>query len=378
MDLFSPGELSALIGQICDCALDTTLWPSALKNIAETFNAQNAVLLAHDPMSGDAVFFHQWGDDPTRQLLYAEKYAPINPLLTAGWFAEIDRAFCVNSFMDPDEFRQTRFFKEFAAPQGWCDIVGATLQKSAQRYTAVSATRDETAGMAGEDELALMGLLAPHLRRAVAIQDAFDAQRQKISDLRSALDLTSSAIFLLDGNGRCTEANGAAERCLADGVASLRQTKLLFAEESIRKKIEGALLAATTNRSTPPSSSDALALSSGRRYVIEFLPLNSAVREPAGAAVLALFLQEVGNLQPLPGEALVKLYGLTPAETRLLVLLAQSMTLDEAAETLGITKGTARAHLRQVFAKTGCSRQAEVVRLVMSCLPQPPQQQKAN
>ena len=114
----------------------------------------------------------------------------------------------------------------------------------------------------------------------------------------------------------------------------------------------------------------ALRTSDGRAFAMEILPLTSPVRQiSAGRAVLALFIQEIGTTQPLPGEVLVQLYGLTPAETRLLVLLAQNMTLREAADTLGVGEATVKTHLQHVFAKTATSRQAEVVRLVMSALP---------
>ena len=115
----------------------------------------------------------------------------------------------------------------------------------------------------------------------------------------------------------------------------------------------------------------ALRTSDGRAFAMEILPLTSPVRQilGAGRAVLALFLQEIGTIEPLPGEVLVQLYGLTPAETRLLVLLAQNMTLREAADTLGVGEATVKTHLQRVFAKTATYRQAEVVKLVMSALP---------
>lgn len=37
------------------------------------------------------------------------------------------------------------------------------------------------------------------------------------------------------------------------------------------------------------------------------------------------------------------------------------LTLDEAAAATGITKNTAHAHLRGIFAKTGATRQAMLV-----------------
>ena len=61
---------------------------------------------------------------------------------------------------------------------------------------------------------------------------------------------------------------------------------------------------------------------------------------------------------------LKELYRLTPTEARLATLIAQGISLAEAAEILGIGIGTARNHLKHVFAKTDTSRQAELAHLV--------------
>lgn len=60
-----------------------------------------------------------------------------------------------------------------------------------------------------------------------------------------------------------------------------------------------------------------------------------------------------------------KLFDLTPAETSLAILLTNGLTLEEAAEELGISKNTARAHLRSIFSKTGVTRQATLVRILL-------------
>jgi KDO2-lipid IV(A) lauroyltransferase len=106
----------------------------------------------------------------------------------------------------------------------------------------------------------------------------------------------------------------------------------------------------------------------------EVLPLTGGLRERlthSARARTAVFIQAVTDVQPLPGEVLVKLYGLTPAETRMLGLVGQGLTVKEAAESLGITMPTARTHMRNLFDKTGARRQAELVRLTLSALPFP-------
>ncbi len=57
--------------------------------------------------------------------------------------------------------------------------------------------------------------------------------------------------------------------------------------------------------------------------------------------------------------------GLSPAETRLALLMDGSRSLVQAAEILGIRHETARSQLRQVFAKLGLSRQSELAVFVL-------------
>jgi DNA-binding CsgD family transcriptional regulator len=51
-------------------------------------------------------------------------------------------------------------------------------------------------------------------------------------------------------------------------------------------------------------------------------------------------------------------------------LLGDGLTLDEAAHALSISRNTARAHLRSIFAKTGVTRQTMLVRLIVTSLAQ--------
>jgi DNA-binding CsgD family transcriptional regulator len=50
----------------------------------------------------------------------------------------------------------------------------------------------------------------------------------------------------------------------------------------------------------------------------------------------------------------------------LAMLLTNGLTLDEAAAELSVSRNTARAHLRAVFAKTGVTRQSGLVRLILN------------
>jgi DNA-binding CsgD family transcriptional regulator len=81
-----------------------------------------------------------------------------------------------------------------------------------------------------------------------------------------------------------------------------------------------------------------------------------------------VFLRQLGDLSPFPGELFVKRFGISPAECRVLMMLTQGMTVREAAAALGISEPTAKTHLQKLFQKTGTDRQADLMRLTMSAL----------
>jgi DNA-binding CsgD family transcriptional regulator len=62
-------------------------------------------------------------------------------------------------------------------------------------------------------------------------------------------------------------------------------------------------------------------------------------------------------------------FGLTPAEARLALHLVAGETLRSAEVKLSISYETARTHLKNIFNKTGTSRQAELVVAIVTALP---------
>jgi DNA-binding NarL/FixJ family response regulator len=53
---------------------------------------------------------------------------------------------------------------------------------------------------------------------------------------------------------------------------------------------------------------------------------------------------------------------LTPSETQVLKLLARGQELPAIAQALGVAYSTVRTHMATLLAKTGCARQADLMR----------------
>lgn len=63
---------------------------------------------------------------------------------------------------------------------------------------------------------------------------------------------------------------------------------------------------------------------------------------------------------------LSRLYGLTRAEARLAALLAQDLSLADAADELSVSQHTVRTHVKRIFSKTTTERQSGLIRLLLS------------
>ena len=88
---------------------------------------------------------------------------------------------------------------------------------------------------------------------------------------------------------------------------------------------------------------------------------------PSVAVYLTDLAQKLEALQPArdSSQALVaQLFGLTPQEARLALLLADGCTLAAAAEQMGVAEAAARSYSKRIYAKMGIKSQSDIVRLV--------------
>ncbi len=105
--------------------------------------------------------------------------------------------------------------------------------------------------------------------------------------------------------------------------------------------------------------------STARASIATLRPLSLAAQASGrGQSAVAIFITRIGEdgLGVLYGIA--DCFGLTPAETRTLEQIAKGRSVAETAAILDISKNTVKTFLQKIFAKTGLSRQAQLVTLV--------------
>ena len=364
-------QLSNLIGDIYDAALDRSLWPKVLERTCGYIQGQSGALLAQSPTQSAAEFFVEWGTAPEFIESYQQTYGILNPLhVPTLLYANVGSILGSTDVVPHEEILASRFYREWLAPQGIVDAISVTFEKSAISYAVLAIHRNERDGMVDEEAKRRMGLIAPHYRRAVEIAKLIDLQKFEAAALADSLDGLAAAMFLVDGGGRIMHANAAGQVMLAKGSVVRRSgDKLTSADEQAERALHDIFSNADAGDAAVGMKGIAVPLAArdGDRHVAHVLPLTSGARRKAGiaySAVAAVFVRKATLDLPHPVEALAGAFKLTPAEMRVLMMIVQIGGVPDVAPVLGISETTVKTHLQSIFAKTGASRQADLVKLV--------------
>jgi DNA-binding CsgD family transcriptional regulator len=250
--------------------------------------------------------------------------------------------------------------------------VQVVLDKSATSYAAVAVMRDDEQGPTDPEARRRMQLLEPHFRRSVGIGKIITFKTVEAAALAETLDAIKTAILLTDKNQRLVHANTAGESLLADGAAIQRVGDKVAAldaaanqslQEMLKQATIGDVALARANVSVLLPARDGLS------YLAQVLPLTGGARRTTVAgqsAVAAIFVRNARLELPHPLNVIASRYALTPTEMRVLMMIVDVGGTPAVAAALGVSQATVRTHLREIFAKTGLTRQADLVKLVAS------------
>jgi DNA-binding CsgD family transcriptional regulator len=363
--------LSSLIGNIYDTTLDRALWPTVLKKIAVFVRGRAAAVFWDDVPNGSGdVYFEDGGIAPLYRDLYFEKYFMLNPTATPRMFVPVGEPVATNDLIPYEEFLRTRFYQEWARPQGLVDFISITLEKATTKSAMVGVFRHEQQGLVDEEMRQRMRLLGPHIRRAVLISKVIDLKQNDAGNLAEALDRLRTAIFFVDGEGRIIHTNAAGKTLLSDAdvlraVAGKFATFTPQTDEALRE----AFLAASVGDAAIGNKGISLPLigRNGERHAAHILPLTSGARYKSNtrpAATAAVFVHKYTLERPSQPELIARAYSLTLAELRVLLAIVDIGGVPEVAEVLGIGITTVKTHLGRIYRKTGSSRQADLVKVV--------------
>ena len=175
-------------------------------------------------------------------------------------------------------------------------------------------------------------------------------------------------------DGSVIDLNPEAQRIVDDKDGLLLSARHLSADSGTeRRELQRVLRLALDGETATrgPSVIDALSISrpSGRSklcLVVRAVPRGMCPESQSRAAAVVFVRDPEATRMQGANEVVRRLFNFTRMEAALALLLADGLTLDEAAEQLGVRRNTARTYLRFIFCKTGVTRQTTLVRMLLN------------
>ena len=354
-------DLLDLVDRIYEAGMSFDRWPQALTRMADVLGARDAALGAMAPTGLPWIFAPR--TDPAFMQTYAEAYHPLNEVWHAVTQRGVGRPATDDMVMPRDRREKSAFHNEWFRPQGYSTSMGGMiLHEHGWRTVLMLPGRSAF----GRDQLRLMHMLTPHLRRAVQLNIKL-AQGDLDTDVTARLlEEMQAAAFVVDADARVLFANAAADRLfqagrgirLVQGVLTAVRTE---DADTLAAVIAGCAAGGLQGHGGVVEAPHA----SGTPTRLQFLPARRGTPLLASTLPAAIVFDESHRAPADPALRLRLMYGLTPAEAAFALEIVKGDGKPLAAERLGISFATARTHLSHIFAKTGVRRQAELVRLVL-------------
>jgi DNA-binding CsgD family transcriptional regulator/PAS domain-containing protein len=365
----------ATIASLYDAALDHSLWPAALARLTQLTGSQASTFWVLDAGSASlhptfaSINFDQRAVDdyvggmasldPTVRYLLAHPKATIVHDGMLGPAADDD----TRKYMDWHERNVETRYRLVAQ----CDL-GSKLQ------AGVALHRAHRAGRYDSTDIGRFEIINQHLRRALAIGVRLGSLATQQRLTAELLDRNASAIFLLDAQRRVVFMNRTAEEMKAHGEGiRVSSDGIHLAIRREDESLQGLITRVIAAQQSQCSLGEAMQASrpSGRQpYGIW---LTGVAQSPIALTlfrpVVCVLISDPEQPSGPPVSHLQSLFRMTPAEARLAASLAAGATLRAAADGLGITYGTARSRLTQLFRKTNTQSQVQLIRLLLAYWP---------
>jgi len=377
----SDGLFERTVEALLDAAFDDARWGDAFRAmdlLCGLNGGQFTALAANSRGDPEATFAACYiNGDPHQEIVadWAENYSKFSENVPRIGQLPIWQLTHNEELFTAAEKRTSPMYNEFQPKYDCRDQVAVVVDRRSDDRIAGDCLMWTMANGESEwepDKLQRIRSLLPHIRQAVRVrQELAAAEAQAYADVSTLLEHASLGVIFLDRRGTITTANQVAERLLGvrDGIYPWQGTlraSLPHDDARIRDLVSAAL---PRLGHLPVGGSLSVQRSAGLPLVMHVHPVTPRRTDFGAERLAALVLVRDPDASRLDPEMVGEVLGLTPAESRVAVLLATGRSVREIARELGRSEHTARWTLKKVLAKTDTARQSELVRLLLQLSP---------
>ena len=378
----SDSDFSDLIGLLYQGALEPQPWQSALPALREALDAQVVSLVLRPPSADDEGVIlncvrqdesvdnsHVTLADPNdwEVSAYREQFFSLDPFVSLP----LDKVIALEDILPDKDLVTSDYYLHYLKPINLFRILGVDTSEPGGMLARLRFSRRASEPRFKATERQLLTLLTPHLSRAIEIYAKLNRMTSERDLYAGAVNQLSVASIILDEQGRMLTTNAVGRALLDQGEGlSLRDGHLHIEGRNINKELQEALTSIIREQlhgETSMVRALRVPRPGGRSdlgLVVRPVPA-SQWSEGQVSPSAAVFISDPDLQESTSRPILGALFELTPAEANLATLLARGLSLAQVSVAQNISQHTARAQLKSIFAKTGVSRQAELVRLVL-------------
>jgi DNA-binding CsgD family transcriptional regulator/PAS domain-containing protein len=361
--------LSKLLGTLYDAAADPLQWPRFLCEVTRAFHGNNAALVIHDVKHLTSAASLHWGIDQSVIRRYDEYYGQRDIWRQKalshsypGWIATSEEV-CSMA-----ELQRSEFYNDLLGPNDMAHAMWSLVEQSDSRYTNFGVYRGLGKGEFKEHEVQLLRFLAPHMKRAFAIHFQFADLKHRGESLQAALDALSAGVILVGHKMRIVAMNRNATKLVAESDGLLAIQEVLRAdsagETSLLERLVAEAEATSNGRGLGPAGAMLVSRKSRSSLQLLVTPVRNLKFDVASNVKAIVFVNDPDQRVRPSQSALEALFGLTPAEYRVAVLLGDGHAPPVIAEILVVSRNTLKSQLSSIYRKTGTSSQSQLVRIL--------------
>ena len=371
----NPDAFERILASLYDAMLDETRWPATSALIDEACGITgNGLMVGEGPKDDVRGLFvglyyrGQRREDLERE--YLENYYSIDERVPRFRQLPDSRLVHINDLYTAEELKTSPTYNEILPRAGMQDGLNVRLPGLDGSHIGWGLNDPVDSDGWGPSRIAMVQRLLPHIQQFVRVRQALVRAGARSSTVTALLDNPRIGVLELDRRGRILEGNDRARSILRHGDGLLDRNGMLRA----RAPADQARLDRLVGDALPASGAVAVSGSLVLRrssvvppFVVHVKPVGGPQPDHGARHVAALVLiVEPGRPHRINPGLVATTLELTPAETRVAVGLAEGKSVGDMADATGHTKAAIYWHLQQIYQKHSISRQADLVRLVLS------------
>ena len=355
-------DLNRVESAFAAAAISPAAWTGALDVVSKETGAYGAVLL---PISGDTLpnvphtasiagsyetyFKDHW-------YLRDERNNALPVLMRTGVADDFDA-------VPAEQLKRHPYYQEFLAPHGLRWFAGVRVSSGPDMWV-ISIQRSIQQGPFTAEEKQTLRRLSRSLPACIGMAKALGSATG--NNVLEIFELNRTAAVLYNRHRKVICPNKAAESLL-QGDVRISHGRIVSIDPAATNALDRAIFQLLYNDNSGGVSEPVTLTRPGRRPLLAYPGrIPSMILNPLADCQAIVVLVDPDKRKIIQPTTLRHAFEMTEAEARLTTLLGSGAALEDACNQLKIAKDTGRNHLKNVFAKTGTHRQAELVIMLQS------------